>query len=80
MLVWGTFFLYSICFNREWGHPILNYALPHLAWVMQFVAVVVWAVMSEVKFAEKGECENDETDPDEALDICATSGPILIIF
>ena len=55
-------------FSREWSHPRLNHALPHLAWCAHLVAVVYWAVVSEVKF-EMGDCVNKDTTVTEQLDI-----------
>ena len=78
LVIWDTFFIYSNLYNREQGHPILNHALPHLAWILQLVAVITWSVLSEVKF-ERGDCENDDLDPDEQADVCITTGPILMI-
>lgn len=64
LLLWHVFFLYAVCFGREWGHPVLNYVLPHLAWIIQLAAVALWCTMSEVKF-ERGDCENEDLDGDE---------------
>ena len=33
-ILWQHFFIYAIFFAREWSHPLLNYALPHLAWFL----------------------------------------------
>lgn len=76
LILWHNFFGYSILYSREWGHPRLNHALPHLAWILHLAAVICWAVVSEVKF-EMGECENKDTALDEQLDICIHMGPIL---
>ena len=78
LLTWNSFFLYSIFFKREFGHPMLNHALPHLAWVLQLVAIASWAVMSEVEF-KMDDCENDELAADEKADICVTSGPVISV-
>ena len=78
LLVWLTFLVYSIYFSREWGHPVLNHALPHLAWIIHLSAIVTWAQTSKVKF-QVGDCENDDVDSDERLDVCITVGPLLMI-
>jgi len=35
--------------------------------------------MSKVKF-EQGDCDNEDIDADEKLDVCIKSGPIVTIF
>ena len=51
-------------------------AFPHLAWVIHLVAIVSWISVSEVKF-EMGDCSNDDTEADEAFDVCIKSGPVI---
>lgn len=78
LVLWHNFLVNSILFSREWGHPILIYITPHVAWILHLAAVVCWSVISKVKF-ERGDCENVDVEPDERLDICIKSGPIIII-
>lgn len=78
LLVWHPFLIYSIFFTRESGHPVLNHALPHLAWIVHLGATVMWATTSKVEF-EVGDCTNDDVDSDERLDVCITIGPLLMI-
>lgn len=57
---------------------MLNHALPHLAWIIHLAASVMWILKSEVKFEFDG-CDNDSVDPDERLDVCISTGPILML-
>ena len=50
LMVWLTFFIYSLFFSREWGHPVINHAMPHIAWIVHLGATVMWATMSKVQF------------------------------
>ena len=78
LLLWHDFFVYSICWSRERGHPRLNHILPHLAWILHLAAVVCWSLISEVEF-QTGECENENPENGDQLDICISVGPILMI-
>ena len=70
----------AIYLKRDVSHPILVYALPHLAWMLHLIAFICWAVMSKIKFRFE-DCDNDEdTDTDEGLDVCIRGGPIISIF
>jgi hypothetical protein len=51
--------------------------MPHLAWVIHLAAIILWVVVSEVKFSDKGECDNEDQDQDEQADVCATTGPYI---
>ena len=74
----AAFLGHVLFFGRDQAHPVLNIAFPHLAWVIHLVAIVSWINQSEVKF-EMDDCNNDDTDADEALDVCIKSGPVLSI-
>ena len=78
LLVFNTFFFYAMMYKREWGMPMLNHALPHLAWMIHLAATVMWVLKSEVKF-EMGDCDNGTVDKDEQMDVCIKTGPILMI-
>lgn len=75
---WGAFIFHAVVFKRDWAHPVLVYALPHLAWIMHLMAVISWTAVSEVEF-EVSDCSNDDTEWDEALDVCIRSGPVMSI-
>jgi hypothetical protein len=69
----------AIFFKKDISHPMLNHALPHLAWIIHLVCIIVWATVGEVKF-EMGSCDNDDTDADEKYDVCISLGPVLAII
>lgn len=78
LIQWCVFLFHALCCSREWAHPVLIYAIPHVAWIFHLIAVICWATISEVKF-ENDDCVNDDTEPDEAYDVCIKEAPILII-
>jgi len=79
MFLQGAFFAHAIIFSRDWAHPILNLAFAQLGWIMHLVAIVSWIAYSEVDF-DYGDCNNDDTDYDEAYDVCIRSGPVISII
>ena len=78
LMMWHNFLANSIVFSREWGIPLINYILPHLAWILHLAATICWSVVSKVKF-EMGDCDNTDIDADEKLDVCIKAGPIIAI-
>jgi len=78
LLLFVPFLVMKLCYDREVGHPIINHTLPHMAWVFHLIAIICFAAVSNVKF-EMGDCSNDDTEPDEAYDVCVREGPVLAI-
>jgi hypothetical protein len=79
VLMWFGVVYHLFAKVRDWGHPILNYTFPHLAWVVHLIAIIMWSVITKAKFADSGECDNDDVDSDEMLDVCVTVGPYIAI-
>ena len=79
MFLQGAFLGYAMFFQRDWAHPILNLAFANLAWIFHLIAIVCWIAYSEVDF-DYGDCNNDDTDYDEAYDVCIRSGPVISIL
>jgi len=78
LLTWMAFLSYVLCKGREWSHPMIVYSLPNMAWLFHLIAVICWTVISKARF-RRGGCDNDDTDADEAYDVCSREGPIMAI-
>ena len=78
LLTWVAYLLNALCAGRDLTHPIFVYMVPNMAWILHLIAVISWAAISEAKF-KRGGCDNDDTDPDEAYDVCTREGPALAI-
>jgi hypothetical protein len=70
---------YLFIFKRDFGFPVLNHIYPHLAWIFHLIAIICWFAITETEMQKKGECDNEDIDPDEKLDLCGTSGPVIAI-
>jgi hypothetical protein len=79
LVCWMYTVIHLAVFQRDVGHPIMNYVYAHIGWLAHLFAILMWIVLTRAKFASKDECENDEFDSEEILDVCATVGPYVAL-
>jgi hypothetical protein len=68
-MIWMIFAINLASFKRDAGYPIINYIVPHLAWVFHLAALSSYTGITNLMYEDKDECDNKDFDVDDKLDL-----------